>query len=161
MPSYEALDAIADAYTPLLAIMSLSFLVVALFKARWRLAGLRLLTLAAGLAVAYGLMYVDARFNIWPTLGLDYSTHTAVALVLVVFLGVNQARLVLPAVGSLIVYILLMLYQGYHTVSDIALTAAVVIVPVWLVTARLYDRWPFVGADNSPARTRNAQRRSS
>jgi hypothetical protein len=149
MPSYETLDTIADAYTPLLAIISLAFTVVALFKAQWRLAGLRLLTLSTVLAIAYGLMVFDARFSIWSTVGLDYSTHTAVALVLVAFLAVNQSRLTAPGICSLIVYVLLMLYQGYHTVSDIAVTAAVVIVPSWLAVARLYNRWPFVTANKS------------
>jgi hypothetical protein len=153
-PSYETLDTIADAYAPLLLIVSLAFIVVALFRARWRAAGLLLLTVSAVLAIAYGIRFFDSRFNIWSTFGLDYSTHTAVALVLVASLTANMPRLAVLWVGSLIVYALLMLYQGYHTVPDIAATAAVVIVPTWLVVARLYDHRPFRTAHNSLDRTR-------
>ena len=154
MPSYETLDTIADAYTPLLAIISLTLIVVALFKAQWRLGGLRLLTLSAVLAIAYGFMFFDSRFNVWSTFGLDYSTHTAVALVLVAFLATNTPRLTIFWVSSLTSYGLLMLYQGYHTISDIAITAVVVIVPAWLIIARLYNRWPFATANKPLNRTR-------
>lgn len=156
MPSYETLDTIADAYTPLLVIVSLAFIVVALFRAQWRVAGLRLLTVSVVVTIAYGLMFFDARFNIWSTFGLDYSTHTAVALVLVAFLTANRPRLTVLWVGSLIAYVLLMLYQGYHTVSDITVTAAVVIVPTWLVVARLCIHWPFATANKPLNRTRKS-----
>lgn len=149
MPTYETLDTIADSYTPLLAIISLTLIVVAPFKGQWRLAGLRLLTLSILLGIAYGLMFFDAQFSICSTVGLDYSTHTAVALVLAAFLAANESRLTILWFSSLIVYVLLMLYQGYHTVSDIAVTVAVIVFPVWLVVARLYNRWPFVAANKS------------
>jgi hypothetical protein len=158
MLSYETLDTIADAYTPLLAIVSLAFIITPLLKAQWCVAALRLLTVSALLAITYGLMLVDGRFNIWLTFGLDYSTHTAVALVLVAFLAANQPRLTVFWVGSLIAYLLLMLYQGYHTTSDIVVTAVVVVAPAWLVIARLCNRWPFTTHHNESL---NQMRKSS
>lgn len=142
-PNYGTLDWIADAYTPLLAVIALVFIIIALFRSQWRLAGRRLLALAVVLSIAYGLMLLDGRFYLWPALGLDYSTHTAVAMVLVAFLLAEEPRLSVLWFGSLAGYALLMLYQGYHTFSDIAITGLAVIVPAWLVLAYLYDRWPF------------------
>jgi hypothetical protein len=122
MPSYETLDLIADAYIPLLAILSLSLIVISLFKSRWQVAGLQILALVFVLLIAYGLMFLDNRFQIWPAFGLDYSTHTAVSLSLVVFLSFNKPNRIIIWVGSFIAYLLLMLYQRYHTFSDIAVT---------------------------------------
>jgi len=146
MLSYETLDTIADAYIPLLALVCLALLVGALFKSQWRLTGLRFLVICALLSIAYGLMWFDSQFKLWPLFGLDYSTHTAVALVLVVFLAANMTRLAAFWVGSLVLYALLMLYQGYHTVSDIVVTAFVVFIPAWLIVARLSNQWPFATA---------------
>lgn len=143
MPSYETLDAIADAYTPLLALVSLTLIILPLFNLRWQLAGVRLLTVTGVLLIAYGLMFLDGRFEIWSTFGLDYSTHTAVALGLTTFVAINNPKLTTIWFGSLIAYVLLMLYQQYHTVADIAVTGAVVIVPTWLLLAFFYKRWPF------------------
>lgn len=81
MPNYETLDSIADAYIPLLATFSLVFIVVPLLQSRRRIAALRLLAIALLLVSAYGLMFLDARLNIWALFDLDFSTHTAVALI--------------------------------------------------------------------------------
>lgn len=148
MPSYETLDSIADAYIPLLAILSLSFIVISVFKSRWRVAGLQILALTFVLLIAYGLMFLDNRFQIWPAFGLDYSTHTAVSLALVAFLSFNKSNWLIVWLGSLIAYLLLMLYQRYHTFSDIAVTSAVILVPLWLVLAFIYRKWPLAAAEN-------------
>lgn len=125
MPSYETLDTIADAYTPLLALAALVLLMSPLFAQRWQVLRVRISRLGAGALVAYGLMFLDNRLVIWPALGLDYSTHTAVALVLVMFLAAHSRKARLPGWLSLFAYLLLMLYQRYHTVGDIASTLAV------------------------------------
>jgi hypothetical protein len=41
-----------------------------------------------------------------------------------------------------------MLYQRYHTFLDIAVTSAVVLVPVWFVLAFIYRSWPFAAKAN-------------
>jgi hypothetical protein len=143
MPSYETLDAIADAYTPFLLAASLAMVLVAAIKAEWRLAGRRLLAVIGMLAIAYGLMFLDRRFDLWPAFGLDYSTHTAVTVGLVAFLAVDKPRFAAVWATSLVAYFLLMLYQRYHTGADIATTAIVVAVPSWLMLAWLYHRRPF------------------
>lgn len=126
MPSYATLDAIADAYTPLLALACLVLLLRPLRALQWQALGLRMASLAAGALIAYGLMYVDNRLAIWSMAGLDYSTHTAVALVLTMFLSMHWPKARWPGWLSLCVYGLLMLYQQYHTVADIISTAAAV-----------------------------------
>lgn len=126
MPSYETLDAVADAYTPLLALACLAILVRTLRVLQWKALGLRMTSLAAGVCIAYGLMFLDNRFQVWPAAGLDYSTHTAVALVLVMFLSAHWPAVRWLSPLSLLAYALLMVYQRYHTVADIASTAAIV-----------------------------------
>jgi len=92
-----------------------------------------------GLVVAYAIMFVDNHLSLWPQFNMDYSTHTAVALVLVVNLWVMmnflQGIWSVSLLVSLLGYFLLMLYQQYHTVADI-LSTAVVVAAVLLPVAR-------------------------
>jgi hypothetical protein len=140
MPSYETLDAIADSYNPSLALVALALIAAALCRARWRLAGARALAFAMVASVGYGLMFLERHLHLWSAVGLDYSTHTAVSLGLVIFLSFNAPRLAVAWIGSFVGYVLLMLYQRYHTISDIAATSAVAGVPVGLAIAYLYKR---------------------
>jgi hypothetical protein len=141
MPSYEMLDAIADSYNPLLALISLIFIAASLFKAQWKLAGLRLIAFAVVVFIAYGLMFLDRSLNIWPAFGWDYSTHGAVAIGLVIFLCLNARKAAILWIGSFIGYVLLMLYQGYHTIADIATTIIAVGIPIELIMGYLYGLW--------------------
>lgn len=135
MLSYETLDTIADSYTPLLALISLALIVACLCRAQWRLAGLKIWALGVIALIAYGFMFLDNRLNIWSTFKLDYSTHTAVSLGLIIFLCFNASRLLAVWVVSFIGYALLMLYQGYHTIADIVTTGIVVGFPIaWIMT---------------------------
>lgn len=126
MPSYATLDAIADIYTPVLALACLALLLRLMHARQWRVLGIRMGSLAAGALVAYGLMFLDHRLAIWPMAQMDYSTHTAVALVLVIFLSRYWPALRLLCWVSLCAYGLLMLYQRYHSLADILTTAVVV-----------------------------------
>ncbi len=100
--------------------------------------------------MAYGLMFLDNRYKVWPALGLDYSTHTAVALGLVILLSFNATKLKALWCGSFAAYVLLMLYQRYHTIADIVTTALAVGAPTALLLAGLY-RLHFWKAPPSPA----------
>ena len=136
MLDYQTLDTIADAYTPLLAILSVAVIVGRAFHRRWKLAYLNFsLFLTEGI-ISYGLMYLDRAFQLWPSVGLDYSTHTAVALVLVVFLTLTLPRYALFWSVSLLCYLLLMLYQKYHSLSDIISTVfavGILLLPIVLL----------------------------
>lgn len=102
----------------------------AFVRRAWRI-GLIQVGLGIGtLLIAYGLMWLDNAYRFWPVLGLDYSTHTAVAFALCTTIFTISRPLRLVVVASLAAYVLLMLYQQYHTVEDIASTLVVVAIPV-------------------------------
>lgn len=122
MLDYETLDWIADSYIPILVILSFALLLRNMFLSQWRELALHVIILSFGLLVAYGLMFIDSKLKFWSMLELDYSTHTAVALVVVIFLVVAAKKYAFVWLGSLVCYFLLMLYQGYHSVEDIVTT---------------------------------------
>lgn len=126
MSSYETLDLIADAYTPLLLLAVLLVMGRYLLHRQWSLARRYGIELLLGLLLAYGVMGLDKTFGLWPSLGWDYSTHSAVAWVLVVvlFRAAHRSRFIWPF--SFFLYAELMLYQQYHTVVDILSTVLIV-----------------------------------
>jgi len=126
MPSFETLDLIADLYVPILALLALASLLKTAFMSRWRMLGTHAAMVLLGLLTAYGLMFVDIHLQLWPILELDYSTHTAVAVVMVIFLIIAVKKYSLIWTGSFGGYILLMLYQGYHSIADVLTTAVAV-----------------------------------
>ena len=142
MLSYETLDSIADAYIPLLGAVAIAFIAVALIRKEWQLAVRRFLSLLSGLVIAYGFMFIDKALQIWSRFGMDYSTHTAVALVLVTLLVFCSRRFSPLWLASLIAYALLMLYQQYHTVADITSTATVVSTLNFAATTRIMRKLP-------------------
>ena len=135
MLDYQTLDTIADAYTPILAILSVAVIAGCAFHQRWKLTCLNFSLLLAGAVISYGLMYLDRALHLWPSIGLDYSTHTAVALVLVVSLTLILPRYTLLWPVSFLCYLLLMLYQKYHSLNDIISTAFAVGIVLFPVVA--------------------------
>ena len=129
---YETLDNIADAYIPLLAIIAFlaSALVFSGSQNRIKIALTRLTYLSILLGIAYGFMFLDNAYSLWPSLGLDYSTHTAVSLALVLFLVLLIPKLFLLWSTSLVAYCSLMLYQQYHSAADIISTAFVLFITI-------------------------------
>jgi len=128
--SYEFLDHLADAYNPVLAAAWLLLVGHALVFRRWRAALARVALGLGALLVAYGGMWLDDALGVWPSMGLDYSTHAAVALALCAALWVLARRSRIVVAVSLAAYCLLMVYQRYHTPADIASTLLVVAVPM-------------------------------
>lgn len=122
MSTYEILDAIADSYNPLLFIGYIVFSVI-----YWR-RGDKVACIRGfvGIVIAYSLMFLDSALGLWKSLGLDYSTHTAVALALIVFHIHKRPLSSGPAISfmvSLLAYYALMVYQEYHSFLDIVSTA--------------------------------------
>lgn len=120
-------------YNPTLGMIALALIVMSLFARQWRLSGIRALHLALGLIIAYGWMFTDNAFGIWSYVGLDFSTHTAVATALVIYLCVHAPKATPVWLISLFAYFLFMIYKGYHTVTDIAATAVAVALPLVLL----------------------------
>ena len=108
MLSYETLDTIADAYNPLLVLAVLLTLISALVTAQWRLLARHSIALCLLFSCAYGFMLLDQQLAIWPAFGLDYSTHTAVAFILMAYLALVTPRWLLVWWLSFLSYLLLM-----------------------------------------------------
>lgn len=128
--TYETLDLIADSYIPSLAIICLILILLPVLDLNWKRVVRRFTVFFLLVASAYALMLIDNYLKIWPKFGLDYSTHTAVALSLVSFIIYYKPKLKFIAGGSLIAYVLLMLYQGYHPLTDIVSTAIALAFPI-------------------------------
>ncbi|WNO11570.1 hypothetical protein [Teredinibacter sp. KSP-S5-2] len=138
--TYEQLDVIADAYTPTLLIsFILCVTYIATRKKEQRIhVGRAVVFLTALLIASYGLMFLDNAIGLWPTFGLDYSTHTAVSLSLIIGLVVLIQRKVVWIILSFVAYLLLMLYQQYHSVSDIVTTSVCILVIAYLLEHFLF-----------------------
>lgn len=130
MLSYDTLDRIADAYNPSLAAVWLLLVGRAFLIRGWRVGLIHAGVGVGTLLVAYGFMWLDNAYRFWPALGLDYSTHAAVAFALgaTIFTVSRPCRFAI--VVSLAAYFLLMLYQQYHSVGDIISTLLALTVPV-------------------------------
>lgn len=127
---------VADAYSPLLVIL---FLIQS--QRSWMKEGAPAALKQAGgvclsLVFIYTLMWVDGRLGIWRSMTWDYSTHTAFALVFVIFLGRSG---IAKAVSwlSLGLYAGLMMYLHYHSLVDIV-TTSVAVAPVVYGIKRLF-----------------------
>ena len=119
--SYETLDAIADSYTPLLLIISLI-----LFALRFRRSNPVIYGLRLGLYTlcVYASQWVDKVLNLWSSIGLDYSTHTAAALALTILLIFQSSHFATRTLSLFIffAYLLLMKIQNYHSFGDMLTT---------------------------------------
>lgn len=157
--TYQQWDAIADSYIPLMAVLSLIHVLHVFFSGSsfsklvsWtniKSLVVRILTITVCIAWVYGLMFLDNHLKIWPSLSinnqvLDYSTHTALALVFSTYLFCanikrKPVRAYLSLV-SLVLYLLLMKYQNYHTFADMLTTTVVVLPPMYLLLTRMSKR---------------------
>lgn len=104
-----------------------------------RTRGLRRTVVDAGaillsIVIVYAVMALNKVVGLWPHFGLDYSTHTAIALVFVVYFLFKGKALAVFALISMLMYAALMVYQGYHSVLDISSTAVVVAPLLFLIT---------------------------
>ena len=134
MSKQEILAVLADLYNPTLLVLSLALMGRPLKQMRWRRSGLLLVGFFGVAVVAYGIRYADQVYRFWERFGLDYSTHTATSIGMVIFLSYIAARQWKYFWLSLLSYAFLMIHLRYHTAMDI-LTTALVVAP--LVTAVL------------------------
>src|SRR4051812_22780991 len=109
-----------DTYIPILLALALFSIVI-----QWRKGNkFHGFLLVYFVVIVYGWMFVDKYFQLWSSMGLDYSTHTAAALALVVFISFYKTitqKLLLSV--SLIAYCCLMFILHYHSWSDMFSTA--------------------------------------
>lgn len=147
MLDYAALDVLADSHNPLLAVVALALIVSAVAQRRGRLALLRLAGVLAALAVVYGFKLADDRLGLWPRFGVDYATHTAVALAAATYLVAQAPRLWAFWIASFAGYTWLVLHQRYHTPADLLSTCAAVAGPL------LAAAWWIGRASHAPGRS--------
>lgn len=125
---------IADTYTPLFFVVAV-YLLLRLAKQTnhsfWRVAK----PLIYSTIYLYVWRFIDIALGIWPSFGSDYSTHTAVALVLVVQIWLLNFRLGIVSALLLVSYMQVMSFLGYHTYLDM-LSTTLFLLPVYLLVWR-------------------------
>lgn len=138
MFTYQQLDAVADAYIPALLLIIIMFLIRDMFKLGGKQSLIQLVSVITLIGIVYLVMGVDNYFKIWPAFGLDYSTHTALSLALVVCLCTKGKLFMSVFLLSFVAYVALMIYQQYHTIEDIVSTALVLWPMFWIVRKQLF-----------------------
>ncbi len=133
--NYDKLALIADAYIPLLALATVILFLYIYFKIDnrdkyYKKVFSNISTTCMGVIVIYAFMFIDIKLNVFSMMGLDYSTHTALALVFVVTLSFIHKQVMWIVVVSMFLYGALMIYQEYHTFYDILITAILVLPPL-------------------------------
>jgi hypothetical protein len=132
--TYRILDAIADSFNPLLAIIALA----CPFLRRPRTLRLIIayyLSTGAAIGIVYLVQAIDDRYQLWASLGLDYSTHSAFAASLVVSMSAFNRRWVVPLVVAVALYFSLELVMRYHGILDIVSSAALAVGAALLIHA--------------------------
>ena len=122
--TYRILDAIADSFDPLLAIIALACPFLRKPRAV-RPAVFYYLSTAAAIGFVYLVRAVDARQQIWGSFGLDFSTHSAFAASLAVSMGAFRRSWIVPLALATLLYFALELVMRYHGPLDILSSATV------------------------------------
>lgn len=115
---------ITNLYNPVLLIIS----IILSIKCLWISKNGRGLLFIFSAVIVYGLMFLDKSMGIWEGFGSDYSTHTATALAMCLFIGstVNNKIITAVLVVSFVVYGEFMVLLNYHSWGHILSTAVVV-----------------------------------
>ncbi|OBT13418.1 hypothetical protein A9264_07045 [Vibrio sp. UCD-FRSSP16_10] len=134
--TFEQWAFIADLYTPLLIVCSVWLLYLS--PASRRQSSMKAMVIC--IAIVYISMAMDEWLSIWPSFGADYSTHSAIALALVVHIVIKSPWLAKwIAVSSLFAYLQLMHHQQYHTYLDM-ISTLLYLLPMLVVTWLRFDQ---------------------
>lgn len=129
--SFEQWAFIADLYTPIIVAVCIICMLLSARQSKhvglWQLGGVLLST-----AFIYVVMFIDNVLGIWPAFHLDYSTHTAIALVFIGYFIVYTPKIKGLMMLSMVGYAALMMHQKYHTLTDI-ITTTICVMPIILV----------------------------
>lgn len=136
----ELLSKIAAYYLPFLLLVTLGVGTLEImrgYRAFW-------VKLFASAVWVFVLIMLDYFTHIWAAMGVVFSIHSAIALVLVVFVGSGlQSRLAwVCLLTSLLAYLELLFYLGYRTWGDMGLSILVVGIGVVLIYRFLPGRTP-------------------
>lgn len=122
MELYNTLDAIADSINPGLALFALVQILYMAVKREWRVAKIYLSRLLALIVIIYGWKVFDRLVYDFP-----YSTHSAFAICFCILHTFYMPRFKLVWLSILIAYLALIVFQGYHSLLDIAVTLMLVV----------------------------------
>lgn len=134
------LAVIADSYSPILVLASLYQLTLRFKMNGSKTAVLDSLAIIFCLIFIYTLMIADNSVHIWHSASLDYSTHSAFAIVWVTYLCMPGGSLVFPAILSLCAYFGLMVYMQYHSIADILTTSLATAPLIFLLMRRMLKK---------------------
>ena len=118
----------ADSYNPLIGIIALFLAIAPISKKKYFASLNKIGILFFSIASVYVLMYFDSVTGMWAHMGLDYSTHGALAISITIYLACHHFKSKL-LYATTALYFALMLYQEYHTLLDL-ITTSIVLAPV-------------------------------
>jgi hypothetical protein len=130
--TYRILDAVADSFNPLLALLALA--IPFLHKPRkLRMTVAYYISAGAAIGFVYLVRTIDNRYQFWPSLSLDYSTHSAFAASLAVSIGAFKRRWLAPLALAALAYFALELFMRYHGIADILSSASLAAIAALLI----------------------------
>ncbi|SMY33993.1 hypothetical protein [Photobacterium andalusiense] len=130
--TFEQWAFIADLYTPIIVILCIIFILLAGRHHGFKKSLFQLEGVVLSAVFIYAIMFLDNAIGIWPAFDLDYSTHTAIALVFIGYFIVYTPKLSVLMILSMVGYAALMMHQKYHTLADI-MTTTICVMPVILL----------------------------
>ena len=132
MTEYEIIDALCDSVNPILFFIAIGVGIENLVKKKFKNTAIVFGLLLVGLLLVYGMLFVDIKLKIWEFFGSDYSTHTAFAIATCIAISTGKPWFKWLFM-VLLVYVIAMLYQDYHSAWDIVLTSVVIGGPLLLI----------------------------
>lgn len=115
---------LADAYNPSLLVITL-LVCIRDWRRGVRVTSLEFLLMAI---IAYVWMFADKATGAFPSVGLDYSTHTATAVAMLLVAGTRVTM-----TGGALLFVSFLAYAGlmkllsYHTFADVLATATLIL----------------------------------
>lgn len=128
--AFRVLDVLADATNYLLLAWLLGILIVG--TKRQIIGGKAWLAVALSIACVYMIKTLDSKLHIWDRLSLNYGTHTALAAATVLSLFFLDRPRRMAAVGCFLIYEVLQIVLGFHSLLDM-ITTLIVITPLILL----------------------------
>lgn len=139
MLSHQTLKVVADSVNPILGILAI-VLPFAKSRGAWRQAAAHLGVTLVIVALTYLFRAVLQLEALWASWGMDFTTHGAICIVLVVALSSLSWKRFWVWGVVFVAYDELMVYENFHTWADIGTTSAVLL-PFTLVVRYWGDRW--------------------
>lgn len=139
MLSYQTLKIVADSVNPSLGVLTLA-LPFSRWPRQWRLSSMHIVVTLITVMLTYLARAAFSLEAVWASWGMDFTTHGAICIVLVVALSSLSWKRFWVWGVVFVAYDELMVYEHFHTWADIGTTSAVLL-PFTLVVRYWGDRW--------------------